>query len=87
MGHYRFYELDLSDHLTVGYSLECGSDAEAMRAARTRLEWAAGIQVWNSDNCVAQLGAEALHLWGQLREDWMAPRDTQDLPLARDWGR
>ena len=71
MGHYRFYELNPSDHITAGYSVECGSDAEAMRAARTLLERAAGVEVWTSNNCVGHLSADARHLWGQLREDWM----------------
>jgi hypothetical protein len=59
MGHYRFYELDPSDHIMAGYSVECGSDAAAMRAARTLLERAAGVEVWKSTNCVAHLSAEA----------------------------
>jgi hypothetical protein len=71
MGHYRFYKLDPSDHITAGYSVECGSDAEAMHAARTLLERAAGVEVWQSNNCVAHLSADARHLWGQLLEDWM----------------
>ena len=50
MGHYRFYELDPSDHIMAGYSVECGSDADAMRAARTLLERAAGVEVWKSTN-------------------------------------
>ena len=52
MGHYRFYELSPSDHITAGHSIECGSDDEAMRAARTLLERAAGVEVWTSNNCV-----------------------------------
>ena len=71
MGHYRFYQLDTSDHITAGHSVECGSDAAALRAARTLLERAAGVEVWKNDNCVAHLSAEARHLWGQLREVWM----------------
>jgi hypothetical protein len=62
MGHYRFYELNPSDHITAGYSVECGSDAEAMRAARTLLERAAGVEVWTSNNCVAHLNADARQL-------------------------
>ena len=73
MGHYRFYELNPSDHITAGYSVECGSDAEAMRAARTLLERAAGVEVWTSNNCVAHLNADARQLWAQLLEDWMGP--------------
>jgi hypothetical protein len=72
MGHYRFYELDPSHHITAGYSVECGSDAEAMRAARTLLKRATGVEVWKSTNRVAHLSAEARQLWDQLREDWMA---------------
>jgi hypothetical protein len=52
MGHYRFYELDPADHITAGYSVECGSDAAAMRAARALLErflavfWTALLTRW-----------------------------------------
>jgi hypothetical protein len=53
-GHYRFYELDPSHHITAGYSVECGSDAEALRAART-LKRATGVEVWKSNNRVAHL--------------------------------
>ena len=55
MGHYRFYELDPSDHITAGFSVECGSDAAAMRAARTLLERSAGVEVWKSCHCIAHL--------------------------------
>ena len=72
MGHYRFYELDPFDHITAGYSVECGSDAAAMRAARTLLERSTGVEVWKSNHCMAHLSAEARQLGGQLREDWMA---------------
>jgi hypothetical protein len=66
MAHYRFYELNPSDHITAGHSVECGSDAEAMGAARTLLERAAGVEAWQTNNCVAYLSADARHLWGQL---------------------
>ena len=72
MGHYRFYELDPFDHITAGYSVECRSDAAAMRAARTLLERSIGVEVWKSNRCMAHLSAEARQLGGQLREDWMA---------------
>jgi hypothetical protein len=72
MGHYRIYQLDLSDHIMAGFSVECGSDIAAMRAARTFLERTAGVEVWKSDHCIAHLSAEARQLWGRLREDWMA---------------
>ena len=67
MDHYRFYQLDASDHITAGYSVECVSDAAALRAARTLLERAAGVEVWKSNHCVAHLSAEARHLWGHYR--------------------
>jgi hypothetical protein len=85
MGHYRFYELNPSDHITAGYSVECGSDAEAMRAARTLLERAAGVEVWTSNNCVAHLSADARHLWSQLLEDWMGPRWLPSRPSGRQF--
>ena len=59
MGHYRFYELDPGDHITAGYSVECGSDAAAMRAARTLLERSVGVEIWKSNHCVAHLSVEA----------------------------
>ncbi len=72
MGHYRFYEIDPYDHITVGYSVECRSDTDALRAARTLLERAAAVEVWKSNNRVAHLSVEARQLWGQLRDDWIA---------------
>jgi hypothetical protein len=45
MGHYRIYQLDPSDHITAGFSVECGSDAAAMHAHRTLLERSAGVEV------------------------------------------
>ena len=71
MGHYRFYELSPSDHITAGHSIECGSDDEAMRAARTLLERAAGSRSGRATTASGHLSADARHLWGQLREDWM----------------
>ena len=65
MGHYRFYELDPADHITAGYSVECGSDAAAMRAARTLLERSVRVEIWKSNCCVAHLSAEVRHLWDQ----------------------
>ena len=74
MGHYRFYELDPSDHISAGYSVECDSDTVALRAARTLSERsaAAGVEVWKSDHCLARLRVETRQLWPQLRDDWMA---------------
>ena len=72
MSHYRFYELDFADHIKVGYSVECGSDAAAIRAARTLLERSARVEVWNNNKCVAHLGADARPLWPQMREGWIS---------------
>jgi hypothetical protein len=35
VNHYRFYELDHSHHIEAGYSVECGSDADAVRSGQT----------------------------------------------------
>ena len=83
MDLYRFYRLDRSDHITAGYSVECSSDAAALRAARTLLQRAAGVEVWKNDNCVGHLSAEARHLWGQLREDWMGPASWRSCAAAQ----
>ena len=72
MGHYRIYQLDPSDHITAGFSVECESDAAAMRAARTLLERSDGVEAWKGDHCVIHLSPEARHLWDRLREGWMA---------------
>jgi hypothetical protein len=74
MGHYRIYQIDPSDHITAGFSVECGSDAAAMRAARTLLERSDGVEVWKGDHCVAHLSPETQQLWGRLRDGWMASR-------------
>jgi hypothetical protein len=72
MGHYRIYQLDPSDHIATGFSVECGSDAAAMHAARNLLERSAGVEVWKNNHLVAHLSVEARQLWDQLREEWMA---------------
>jgi hypothetical protein len=72
MGHYRIYQLDPSDHITAGFSVECGSDAAALRAARTLLERSAGVEVWKSANRLAHLSPEARLLWERRRKEWMA---------------
>ena len=72
MGHYRIYQLDPSDHITAGFSVECGSDAAAVQAARTLLERSDGVEVWKGHHCVAHLSLEARQLWGELRDGWMA---------------
>jgi hypothetical protein len=70
MDHYRFYELDPSNRIRAGHSVECGSDTDAKRAAVTLLERAAGVEVWTGEQCLAHLTSEPL--WDQLREEWMA---------------
>ena len=55
MGHYRIYQLDPSDDIAAAFSVECGSDTAAMRAARTLLERSAGVEVWKSSNRLAHL--------------------------------
>jgi len=70
MGHYRIYQLDPSNHIAAGFSVECGSDAAAVRAARTLLERSDGVEVWKGDHRVAHLSPEVRHLWGQLRKGW-----------------
>jgi hypothetical protein len=74
MGHYRIYQLDPSGHVTAGYSVECGSDAAALRAARAllELEQSAGVEVWKGANRLAHLSLEAQPLWDQWREERMA---------------
>jgi hypothetical protein len=71
MDHYRVYQLDPSDHITAGFSVECESDAAALRAARTLLERSAGVEVWKSTNCIAHLSPDARLLWDQMPEEWM----------------
>jgi len=71
MAHYRVYLLDPSDHFTAGYSIECGSDAAPVRAARSLLERSAGaVEVWKSDHRVVHLSVDARLLWQRLRKGW-----------------
>ena len=67
-GFYRIYQLDPSDHITAGFSVECGSDAAALRAARTLLDRSIGVEVWKSANRLAHLNPEARLLWDQRRK-------------------
>jgi hypothetical protein len=71
MGHYRIYQLDPSGHITAGFSVECRSDAAAMRAACTLLERSDGVEVWKGDHRVAHLNPEAGSS-GRLRDGWIA---------------
>jgi hypothetical protein len=72
MGHYRIYQLDPSDHITAGFSVECGSDAAALRTAQTLLERSTGVEVWKSDKRLAHLSPESRLLWDQRRKGWLA---------------
>ena len=69
MGHYRIYQLDPANHIRSGFSIECASDAAALRVARAVLEESAGVEVWKSNNRVARL--EGQRLWEERRKDWM----------------
>ena len=53
MIHYRIYALDYSAHVAAGYSVECRSDADAMRAAGRLLqrELATAVEVWQGTEC------------------------------------
>jgi hypothetical protein len=55
MRHYRFYELDPADHITAGYSVDCPSDADAMRAAGRLLQRVPVVEVWEDTRCIAHL--------------------------------
>jgi len=74
MGHYRFYKLDPANRVLAGYSVECGSDAAALRAARTLLQRAEGVEVWSSSRCVARLSSEARRVWNGIRGRWLSSR-------------
>jgi hypothetical protein len=69
VNHYRFYELDHSDHIEAGYSVECGSDADAVRAAGRLLENspAASVEVWQGPGRVIQLRSG---MWQRFLRRW-----------------
>ena len=85
MAQYRVYELDSSDHIAAGYSVECGSDATAMHAAGRLLERAAGVEVWEPVRCVGHLSATAP--WDRLRSRWTANSATPASLQRRGWRR
>jgi hypothetical protein len=72
MSHYRIYQLDPSDHITAGYSVECGADTEALRAAARLLQLspAAAVEVWQGKGRISRLLAGGP--WVRLRRRWMA---------------
>jgi hypothetical protein len=55
MRHYRFYELGPTGHITAGYSVDCISDADAMRAACRLLQRAPVVEIWEHTRRVAHL--------------------------------
>ena len=65
--HYRFYEIDPSNHVMAGYSVGCPSDAAAIEAAR-RLgqQRAAVVEVWEATRLAGRLSAAAAMLAGCL---------------------
>ena len=69
VNHYRFYELDHSDHIEAGYSVECGSDADAVRAAGRLLENSptAAVEVWQGPGRVIQLRSG---MWQRFLRRW-----------------
>ena len=73
MAQYRIYELDPSDHITAGYTIECGSEADAMRAAGRLLqrEPAAAVEVWQGIGRIGRLRAGGP--WTRLRIQWIDP--------------
>ena len=81
VNHYRFYELDHSDHIEAGYSVECGSDADAVRAAGRLLENspAAAVEVWQGPGRVIQLRSG---MWQRIFHRWnrFARPGKSDLP-------
>ncbi len=79
MTHYRFYELDRSDHIGAGYSVECGSDTDALRAADRLLEQgpAAAVEVWQGGGRISRLRRG---VWQRFRRRWIDRSHSQDLP-------
>jgi hypothetical protein len=77
VNHYRFYELDHSDHIEAGYSVECGSDAEAVRAAGRLLENSPAV--WQGPGRVIQLRSG---MWQRFLHRWnrFARPGKSDLP-------
>ena len=72
MGHYRVYQLDPSDHVAAGFSIECPSDNAAISAGRNLLARSAGVEVWQGNRCVVHLEPTSPRLWDELRDEWMA---------------
>jgi hypothetical protein len=59
IANYRIYELDPADHILTGYTLVCGSDADALIAAhRLRDQRTTAVEVWESARFVAHPSAD-----------------------------
>jgi hypothetical protein len=71
MAHYRLYQLDHSDHITAGYSAECGSDTDALRAAGRLLAQhpATAVEVWQGAGRIGRLRAGG---------PWVRPTQSMD---------
>ena len=69
VNYYRFYELDHSDHIEASYPVECGSDADVVRAAGRLLENspAAAVEVWQGPGRVIQLRSG---VWQRFLRRW-----------------
>ena len=67
MTHYRIYQLDRSDHITAGHSIECGSDTDALRTAGRLLAQhrATAVEVWQGAGRIGRLRAGGP--WVRLR--------------------
>jgi len=72
MAHYRIYQLDHTDHITAGYSVECGADTDALRTAGWLLERqpATAVEVWRGAGRIGRLRAGGP--WVRLRNRWTA---------------
>ena len=69
VNHYRFYELDHSDHIEASYSVECGR-ADAVRAVGRLMGQgpAAGVEVWQGVGRISRLRRG---VWQRLRCRWI----------------
>jgi hypothetical protein len=62
IANYRIYELDPADHILTGYTLVCGSDANALIAAhRLRDLRTTAVEVWESNRLIAHLSRSEPH--------------------------
>ena len=68
MTHYRIYQLDRSNHITAGYSVECEADADAWQTAGANP--ATAVEVWQGAGRIGRLRAGGP--WARLRSRWTA---------------